>query len=114
MGTVTINVWQLLAVVLAALWCGLNIGHLLTDGRKEQKLHRIKSALYANGMAFKATAEECEHREDDVERIFWKFHWEAVEAVIKDAGLMDDFLKMEKEFDHWRETCHGIIKDRDP
>ena len=107
MGTVTINGWQLLAVALTALWCGLNIGHLLTDGRKEQKLHRIKRALYANGMAFKATAEECERRGDKVEHIFWKFHWEGCEAVIKDAGLMDEFLKMGKEFDNWRKSsCH--------
>lgn len=113
MGTVTINGWQLLAVALTALLCGLNIGHLLTDGRKEQKLHRIKRALYANGMAFKARAEECERRGDKVENIFWKFHWEGCEAVIKDAGLMDEFLKMEKEFDNWREKCHVIIENRD-
>ena len=113
MGTVTINGWQLLAVALTALWCGLNIGHLLTDGRKEQKLHRIKRALYANGMAFKATAEECERRGDKVEHIFWKFHWEGCEAVIKDAGLMDEFLKMGKEFDNWRKKCHVIIENRD-
>lgn len=114
MGTVTINGWQLLAVVLTAFWCGLNIGHLLTDGRKEQKLHRIKSALYKNGMAFKAMAEESERRGDNVERIYWKFHWQSCEAVIKDAGLMDDFLEMEKEFDNWRKLTYGAVKDSAP
>lgn len=113
MGTVTINGWQLMAVVLTALWCGLNIGHLLTDGRKEQKLHRIKSALYANAMAFKATTEECERRGDDVERISWKFHWEGCKAVIENAGLMDDFLKMGIEFNDWRKLTYGTVKDRD-
>lgn len=101
-------------MVITALWCGLNIGHLLTDGRKEQKLHRIKSALYVNGMVFKQIAQEYEKRGDDVGRIYWGCAWEGCNEVIKRAGLMDDFIKMEKEFDIWKEQNHVEVEDRDP
>lgn len=109
MGTVTVNGWQLLALALTALWCGMNIGRLLTGSEYQ----RIKQKLYANAMAFKQTARYCKERGDDAGIIYWAFRWAGCEEAIKDAGLMDDFIKIEKEFAIWEEQQHVKIKDRD-
>lgn len=109
MGTVTVNAWQLTGIALLALWCGLHIGYLLTDGRKEQKYQGLKNKIIGNAVAAKKQFEEYEQKEDETGTICWGLMWKCHEWIINDTDLKDEFLQWEKDYDEWEKRRNGEI-----